>query len=310
MKKKSYLVIVLFLLITSLGTSNRAWGAPPLMDFEGVGGGGILPGAYLVNPPQEGQWVGKPAITQWSAIGGGSDLLTQGFAFTLFNRLEVGYMFEHFDCSRIRDDLRDESIRSAALGLKEMDGGEDTIYMHVFHIKALLFKESKLFPAFAIGAEFKFNDTIDDINKNLGGALSTIGYDTDHGVDFDISISKTIPKFVPYPLMIHSNIRFTKAVQTGLLGFSDDYKPNFEIGFDIIPQPNFMLGFEYRMKPDEYSSMASVLKDFTFKEDDLWDIHFGYLFDKHLSLALAFASYGNVANQDVNYFVANIKYDF
>jgi hypothetical protein len=57
-KKESYhlFLFIVFLSIFMIGESASA--APPFMDFEGVGGGGIVPGSYLVNPPEKGQLIG------------------------------------------------------------------------------------------------------------------------------------------------------------------------------------------------------------------------------------------------------------
>ncbi len=61
--KKVLIFVLLFCSVTLC--------APPFMDFEGVGGGGIVPGAYRVNPPKEGEIFGKPSLSHWSLWGDG-----------------------------------------------------------------------------------------------------------------------------------------------------------------------------------------------------------------------------------------------
>ena len=148
MKKILILVIAVILV---LGTGTTSYSGMPAITFEGVGGGGIVPGAYLVNPPKDGEWIGKPAIMQWVAVGGDTNIYTTGFAFSLLDRFELGYTRATLDHLRIRNDIR-------RLSGNAMDPGENHIYMDIFNLKTLILKENEFFPAFAITAGFKFNE--------------------------------------------------------------------------------------------------------------------------------------------------------
>ena len=86
---KPVLIICIWLM---MGSSS--YSAPPFINFEGVGGAGIVPGAYLVNPPDHGQAIGKPAIANWDIIGGDNNIYTNGFAFSFIDRFEAGYVYE------------------------------------------------------------------------------------------------------------------------------------------------------------------------------------------------------------------------
>ncbi|MDO8784971.1 MAG: DUF3034 family protein, partial [Syntrophales bacterium] len=277
-------IYCLFILIVSLSIfmiHGIASAGPPLLNFEGVGGGGIVPGAYLVNPPQDGKKIGNPVLSSWHAIGGDSNFYTQGIALSMFDRVELGYSHEVFDFRRIKRKL------------EELSGGtlradKDFVYQHDFHIKFLLMKEDKYIPAFALTTEFKFNDTIESINNNLGKPLDGIGYDDNFGTDFDFSFSKTFMNLIKFPVQTHFNLRLTKGAHTGFLGFSEDYTINPEIALGVMVHPDIIIGFEYRQKPDEYKSMATSLSGFTFKEDDFWDIFFSWMPSKRLSLSVAF----------------------
>lgn len=286
-----------------LGICSPAYSGPPTLDFEGVSGAGIVPGACLVNPPPDDKWVGKPSIMQWAVIGGNTNFFTSGFAFSLLKRFEVGYTRAILDFSRLRDDV-------ISLSGHTMDPGKDHIYMDIFHLKTLVLKEKKFLPAFAVTAEFKFNETIDDINDNLSRVLDTIGYDDDWGVDWDLSFSKIIITPVKAAVVIHSNIRFTRGAQFGLLGFSDDYEPNLELFVGLCVRPDLVFGYEFRQKPNEYGSLSYALPGFTFTEDDMWDVNIAYFPGKKFSLAMAYCAFGNAVNKNVDYWVFNVKFDF
>ena len=51
--------------------------------------GGIVPGASLINPPEKGKLVGKPAISQWDMIGGGNNVYTFGLGLSFAERFEL-----------------------------------------------------------------------------------------------------------------------------------------------------------------------------------------------------------------------------
>lgn len=299
MKRGATLLSLLFVLFTS----GLSYSGGPMINLEGVGGGGLVPGAYLLNPPGNDKQLGTPAIAQWCVLGVDSNMYSSGIGFSFLDRLEVGYAHVILDYNRIRSDIQE-------LTGDTMDPGEDFIHMNVFHLKTVVINEGEYNPAFAVTTEFKFNETIDDINNNIGNALDIAGYDDDFGIDFDFTFSKTITSLVKYPVLVHANLRLTRGAQHGLFGFSDDYTANVEIYGGVCIRPNFIIGGEYRQKPDEYSSLAYALPGFTLEEDDAWNIHIGYLPTENLTIAIAYLSFGNAANKERNYGVVNLKYDF
>jgi hypothetical protein len=275
--------------------------APPFVNFEGVGGAGIVPGAHLVNPPDKGQSIGKPAVAHWDIVGSGNNIYTNGFAVSFLDRFEFGYVHEINDFQRLRKNL----IRA---GGSAFDVGEDYIYMHNFHLKTMLFKEAKYTPAFAITAEFKYNESIEDMNENIGNALDTVGFDNGHGVDIDFSFSKIIPEAFYFPTIINANIRLTRGHYLGFLGFSDDYTANGELSVAVLPHPKFGIGAEIRQQNDEFDPLPFT--GFTMKEDAFWDVFVAWFPNKKLSLAVAVNRFGNVVDKDIDFFVFNMKYDF
>lgn len=67
--------------------------------------------------------------------------------------------------------------------------------MHNLHFKTVLAHETAKRPAFAITAELKYNETIDEQNKNIGHALDALGLDDNLGIDINFSVSNTKPVY-------------------------------------------------------------------------------------------------------------------
>ncbi len=296
--KKTFSIFILLIMMTPV------FAAPPFMNFEGVGGGGIVPGAYRVNAPASGEIFGKPAISNWDAIGFNEDknnIYTNGITMSLLDHFEIGYVHEINDFRRLRGNL-------ITAGGNAFDVGEDTIFLHNFHFKTLISNETQYLPAFAITAEFKYNETIDDMNENIGKALDTVGYKDDFGIDLDFSISKTNTDLLGFPVVFHGNARLTRGHYLGLLGFSEDYTLNGEASIAFLPLPNFGFGAEVRQQNDQFDALP--FNGFTMDEDAFWDVFVTWLPNKNLSMAAAFTGFGNVVDKEINYFVFNIKYDF
>jgi len=295
------MTIKVFTVLIIVFCCNSLYAAPPFMNFEGVGGGGIVPGAYRVNPPEKGDTFGKPAISNWDLIGlneSNDNLYTNAITVSFLDRYEIGYALEQVDFRR---------VRSAFLKATTLDVKRDTIYMHNLHFKTVLAHETDKLPAFAITAEFKYNETIDEQNKNVGHALDAIGFDDNIGVDLDFSVSNTNTSLLGYPIVFNGNIRLTKGHYLGLLGFSKDYTANAEASIALIPTQTFGYGFEIRQQNDE---LKPVTADLDMKEDAFWDVFVTWMPNKKLSFAAAYTRFGNIVNKDVDFFVFNAKYDF
>ncbi len=293
--------VILFLLLLMLFYSTYLYAGAPFMDFEGVGGAGIVPGAYRVNPPKEGEIFGRPSLSHWSLWGEGSNLYTHGIAISFLKWFEVGYVIETFDYARIR-----RQVYKASRG--KLDPGYHYIWMHDFHFKTVLLHETTYLPAFAITLEYKLNETIEDIDKKLKGAMDGLGYYGNDGIDFDFSISKRIPKFVIFPLIINANMRLTKGHYLGLLGFGKDYHINGELSGAFQVTRNWAFGCEVRQQNDSFDHIPG-LPGFTMRENAFWDCFIAG-FWRHISFAVAFCRFGNVVNTETDLFVFNFKYDF
>ena len=63
----------------------------PFQTIEGVGGGGITPMAYLVNPAKEDDFFGKPAVGSTFISLGRKNLDALTITENLFGRIELGF---------------------------------------------------------------------------------------------------------------------------------------------------------------------------------------------------------------------------
>jgi len=78
-------------------------------------------------------------------------------------------------------------------------------------------------PALTGGVHFKVNDGIADVNRKLGGALSSIGYDEPWGVDFTLTASKTLVEKWTFnrPLILTVGGRNSNSAQLGFLALAN-----------------------------------------------------------------------------------------
>ncbi len=76
----------------------------------------------------------------------------------------------------------------------------------------------KWLPALTVGAHYKSNATVDDIDDELGGALTDIGIEDSEGVDFTLYASKMITA-LPRPVLINAGVRATLGRASRSAGF-------------------------------------------------------------------------------------------
>ncbi len=327
------MLVVFFVAVTFLLFGvQRSEAGIPLLNIEGSGGGGIVPWAYLINPPKDGQQIGMPSAGAWYWASSDYNFTFLNAAISPHKRVELGITYANLDISELRSDLKADSLAALSAGL---DGNEDDLGMIVAHVKLLLLEESDTMPAVAVSAEYKKSLDIEDMSDDLNvgvrsvlgasapGLLESMGYDDDSGVDFNIMATK-LWKNTPLPILTSLNIRATKANQTGFLGFSDDWNIQPEATVAVVARGDLIVGVEYRSKPDELSSVndylftnASIrparLSEYTFEEDAFVDLFAVYLPPSipGLTLTAGVANIGNIVHTDVNSIWAfNAKYDF
>lgn len=295
--------LTLFVLSAALFPCSSALAAGPLLNVEGVAGGGLVPCAYLPPAPAEGSGIGRPVMAQWIVNGRDTHIYSSSIALNLLDRFEAGIAHVMLDFNRIKSDIEHKSHG-------QVRPRENAMHLTVVHLKTLLVREAPARPALALTAEYKYNHTIEKIDENVMGALTAIGYQNCWGVDLDVTLSKTLPDLLWWPLLVHANLRLTRAAQIGLLGFCDHYSAHLEAAASLVLRPNLLVGAEFRQKPDPYHSLSSSLPGFSMREDDSWDLNIAWNPIPRLTLAAAYLCYGNAANHKRDYCVFCATWEF
>ena len=283
----------------------------PLHTIEGVGGLVLTPMALLVNPGPPGTTIGKPAVAVHVGGIGHKDFEAASFTWTLFERLELGYAVNILGLDDFEDDLQ------VALGGAVENGptpGPDIrtghIGLHHFNARLNLIREGEWdqawMPAVTAGVHYKYNDEIHKINRRLGDALETIGYNDNDGVDFTLTATKAVP-VLGKPVLFTAGARASKAAQLGLVGFTDDYQVVFEGSALVLVTDRLAVGTEYRQMPDQMGRIAGVIKG----ESDWWDVHAAYIVNDHMNIYAVVGDVGTVLNQrDEILYALVLKYEF
>ena len=257
----------------------------PLHQIEGNGGVFSTLCAYLVNPPRNGEFVGRPSAGfGFIHIGSGRDLEAVTVTETPWKRLELGYGYDHLN-------LGDLPTAVVAAGGPRI---ADSVTMHNANARLQFLSEGefgqKWLPALTAGIHYKYNDGIQDINNTLGNLMAQHGITGHEGLDFTLYGSKMLA-FLPRPVLVNLGGRATKSAQLGLLGFTDEYSFVFEGNVVVLVTDRVLLAAEYKEKPRDFSAMGLV-----GREDDWWTIDAGYVVSPHLTLAAGYGHFGMVAN--------------
>jgi len=286
-------LLVAILSVVSVAEEEPAKEPPPLPLHTIEGNGGIFStnSAYLVNPAKEGELFGLPAVgTAFVHLGNGRWLAAPTVTETIGDRLELGYAWNYLDLGDLRSDIHDQ------VGVRI---GDNHVRMHNVNARLALVKEGQFdlswLPAVTLGAHFKINENIDDIDDDLGGALDSIGIESDYGFDFTLYASKLFTN-LPRPVLLNVGVRNSDAAHIGLLGFTRDRKFLAEGNLVVFVTDSFALAAEYRMKPNEYDPIGSLVQE----EDDWWTILFAYVFNNHLTISGGYAHLGSVLNHNAN----------
>ncbi len=274
----------------------------PLHSVEGAGGHFCTHSAYLVNPAKEGDVLGLPSVgAMYVHLGNGRQLLALTATETLWNRLELGYGWDSFDMGDLPQDIE------RATGIRI---GDRSVDLHNFNARLGLVRDGEFgqpwLPALTVGAHYKYNDTIEDIDDDLMGTLTGIGIEDKDGFDFTLSATKMVTG-LPRPVILSATLRSTEGAHLGLLGFTDEREFVVEGAVCILATDRLFLAAEYRQKPDEYDAVPGLVGG----EDDWWTLCAGYIVNDHMTVAGGYAHFGTVLNHEANssWGVA-IKYEF
>lgn len=266
--------------------SNEKGVPLPLHQIEGNGGILTTLSAYIVNPPRNGEPVGRPSVGfAYVNLGHQLDLEALTITESPYKRIELGYGWNHLSLGNLPQ----------VLGIST-----DEVQLHNFNARFQILEENEFkqdwLPALTAGVHYKYNDGISSVNKETGGALSSIaGITKDNGTDFTLYASKLI-KDLPRPVLVEVGGRATEAVWDGLGGFTNSYNFVFEGNVAVFVTDKLLLVGEYKQQPRDYSAIGNVFQ----KEDDWWGLDAAYVVNKNLTFAVGYGHFGHVLNHDAN----------
>ncbi|MHC4117958.1 MAG: DUF3034 family protein [Planctomycetota bacterium] len=305
----SKLTITLSVLTFLSGAIAHAGPPLPTHNVEGNSGVFITSTAYLANPAEEGQIFGKPSVSgtfSWM-VNGGKDFESLAVTQNIWGKVELGYALERIGLGDWPD-----AVSKATSGAVHVD---NHVLMHNFNTRLMVIEEGGLdlawMPAVTLGAHFKWNDGLDDIDYQTNGLCGLLGADHESGTEFTAVATKTIVDWLPRPIIISAGLRNGDGIHTGLLGFAGERRTTFEGSFIYFLTDKLLLASEYRQKSDLLDQCTVNGEHLIKAENDWWDIALAYVFNDHLTVAGGYANYGNVLNhREDNSWAIQVKYEF
>ncbi|WP_457310097.1 DUF3034 family protein [Sphingomonas sp. UYAg733] len=236
--------------------------------IEGAAGGGLANWALIAGNETDAG-IGASAHVTYVALPD-FDLTSFGGAIGYKDRVELSYAHQSFD-------TRDAG---AALGLgRGFKFSQDVFGAKVRVVGDAVYDQDKLLPQISIGVQHK-RASQDDIIRAVGGKKA-------NGTDFYVAATKVI---LSKSMVVNATLRFTKANQTGLLGFggdlNDKYKPQFEGSAGVLLSRNLLVGAEYRTKP---SNLGFA------RENDAKDLFAAWQVTRNVAITAAYADMGDIA---------------
>lgn len=240
-----------------------------VMQVEGAAGGGIVPWALIAGLGTRDQIGGSAFCTKVEPDD--FSLSSCGVALGIRDRLEVSYTRQIFDLGTT---VPGESIEQHIVGVKIKVIGD------------AVFAQDIWLPQLAVGMLFKQNEDYDFVPRSLGARDA-------NGVDYYVAASKVwLDGVAGRTTLLNLTLRATRANQLGILGFGGDrdggYSLQPEASAALFVTDNVIVGMEYRAKPDNLS---------VFEENDFWDGFVAWIPWKSVSLTLAYADLGNIADK-------------
>lgn len=238
--------------------------------IEGAAGGGITPWAVIGGNGTKEQ-IGA-SVFYTNVHSKDYNLNTGGALVGIYDRVELSFAEQKFDTRAVGE----------LLGLGNGFKFTQKIYGAKVRLvgDAVLEQDSAL-PQISAGFQRKENDR--------GALLNALGIKRDRGTDYYVSATKL---FLDTSILVNGTVRFTKANQTGILGFGtaakDKYEAQFEGSVAYLARKDLAFGAEFRQKPD----------NLPFKEDNWYDVFVAYAPTKNVSVTLAYADLGNIVIKD------------
>lgn len=255
---------------TDFATSSKLLLTGGVTNIEGSAGGGLTPWAVIGGYGTKDQIGANAFLTNVRSQD--YELRTGGALVGIYDRVELSFAQQKFDTRQV----------GGLLGLG--NGYKFTQKIYGVKVKvagdAVLEQDSWL-PQIAVGLQRKENDR--------GDLLRALGIKSDRGTDYYVSATKL---FLAQSLLLNGTVRFTKANQTGILGFGtaarDKYDAVFEGSAALLLRKDLAVGVEFRQKPDHLP----------FKEDNWYDLFVAWAPTKNVSVTIAYANLGNIVIKD------------
>ncbi len=283
----------------------------PLHSIEGFSGVFLTETAYFANLPEGDGWFGKPALAIHGTEINEKELVGATLTTNVFRRVEFGYSYQRLSLGDWDNDVE------AATGLRIADSA---VQLHTVGARLMVLREGEWdttwCPALTLGARYKRNTDIDDINDDLAGVPESLGVDDDESVDFTVKASKTfqplysapglpLPGAKPWILSVGG--RATEAIHSGFVGFSNDYDFVFEGSAIFFLTDRLVLAGEYRQMPHNLDRLGDLVK----REDDWWSVALAYVCTNNLTATAGFANVGRVLDEDDNFaWLGQLKWEF
>jgi hypothetical protein len=267
---------------------------PPPLPIHQIGGNGgvfVTLSAYIVNPPRNGELVGRPAVGfSYANLGHGENLEAPTISEAPFKRLELSYGWDRFGLGDLP-----QALRNAGL----VNYRQNEVQLHNFNARLQILKEDefdqKWIPALTFGAHYKCNDGISEVNNEVFGLLASHGITKNHGLDYTLYASKMFTQ-LPAPVLLQLGGRATEGVWEGLGGFTDKYNYCFEGNAVVFLSHSLALAAEYKQQPTDYQPIGGLVQ----KAEDWFTLDAVYIVNKHMTLAAGYAHFGKMLNHEDN----------
>lgn len=258
-------IVAFALLLAFAGAASAGEGkllaTPGVSQFEGSGGGGIVPWAMLSGYATRDEVAASAFATRVAVNDFRLDVIGAGFNY--HDRVEVSLAHQTLNVDPLSVTLRED-----VFGIKARVYG-DIVYSR--------------WPQISVGLQHK--------RLRDSDIAYAIGASDDRGTDFYVSAARLeLGAAFGYNLFWNVTARSTRANQAGLLGFGGDTRDNRSLKLSgaaaVFIDPKLAIGAEYRAKPDNLSAVP---------EDDWLDVFVAAFPTKRVNLTLAWANLGNIA---------------
>lgn len=239
--------------------NGKILATPGVSQVEGAAGGGLVPWAQLAGYATEDELAFSAFCTQ--ATVQDFQLNSCGGQVNFYDRLEVSLSKQNFAVEPLSLTLSQQVI-----------GAKLRLYGDVVYSP---------WPQVSLGVQYKKLDTPE--------VAFSLGAEDDKGIDIYLAASKLhLGAVAGYNVLWNTTLRYTKANEMGLLGFSGPQGNgalHAELSLAVLFTKHLAIGMEYRQKPDNLG----------LKESHWRNIFLAYFANKHLNITVAYLDLNKIA---------------